>query len=45
MSKALPNNTISRSEVDTLDSMINSEIVSTCVLDWNAINDWKGQFI
>lgn len=44
MSSCIPNNTISRTEIDDLNKKINSSFETKCELNWKGIEKWKSQF-
>ena len=44
MSECIPNNTISRMNMEKLDNMINNSIETKCNINFNAIERWKQQF-
>lgn len=44
MSRCIPNNTISRTEIVDLNGKINSSFETVCELDWKGIEQWKAQF-
>ncbi len=44
MSECIPNNTISRMNMEKLDNMINNSIETKCNINFNAIERCKQQF-
>lgn len=44
MSECIPNNTISRMNMEKLGNMINNSIETKCNINFNAIERWKQQF-
>lgn len=44
MECCIPNNCISRNNVASLEEKIDSQFATNVVIDWKAVEEWKGQF-